>query len=114
MVIEELVRALTSPPMPPGPRGGIGGGVVVLASFESRRATGCTAFNECVEALATPISLTSTVTAIAEDSPTFPRTRWREGRFMGGSLSVSDGGISRQKHLCQGLCGRHWGGVRRK
>jgi hypothetical protein len=93
MVIEELVRALTSPPTPPVSRGGGGGGVVVLASFELRSATEFTDFTECVEALATPTPLTSAVTAIAEESPTFRRTLWRDGWFMGGSLSVSNGGI---------------------
>lgn len=65
----------------------------MLASFELRSAIGFTDFTECVEALATPTPLASTVTAIAEESPTFRRTLWRVGWFMGGSLSVSNGGI---------------------
>jgi hypothetical protein len=109
MVIEELVRAVTSPPTPLGPRGGVGGGDVVLASLELRRASALTDFGECVDALATPTPLTSTVTAMAEESPTFRRTLLRIGWIMGGSPSASNGGIRDSNILaneCVGAIGR--------
>jgi hypothetical protein len=91
-VMVELESDVTSPPMPPGPRGGIGGGGVALASFELRAAGGLTVGDACVAALATPMPLASTVTAIAEERPTFRRARFRDNCFIGDSLSVSTGG----------------------
>ena len=83
IVIDELVSAVTSPPMPSGPRGGIGAGGVTPASFEPRAAGGLTGRVGCVDALATPMPLANTVTAIAEVRPTLRRVRFRDGYFIG-------------------------------
>src|ERR1700733_1253215 len=83
MVIDELVSAVTSPPMPSGPRGGNGAGGVIPASLEPRAAGGLTGSDGCVDALATPMPLANTVTAIAEVRPTLRRVRFRDGCFIG-------------------------------
>jgi hypothetical protein len=86
IVIDELVSAVTSPPMPSGPRGGIGAGNVAPASFEPRAAGGLTGLDGWVDAFATPMPLANTVTAIAEARPVLPRVRFRDGCFIGDHL----------------------------
>jgi hypothetical protein len=93
IVIVELVSAVTSPTKPSGPRGGIGAGGVAPASFEPRAAGRLTGLDGCVDALATPMPLANTVMAIAEARPVLRRVRFREGCFIGESLSVSIGGF---------------------
>jgi hypothetical protein len=92
-VIDEPVSAVTSPPMPRGPRAGIGAGADAPSSFEPRAAGGLTGAEGCVDALATPMPLASTVTAIAEERPTFRRTRFRDGCFMGTTFCLELGGF---------------------
>jgi hypothetical protein len=100
IVIDELVSAVTSPPMPNGPRASIGAGGVTPASFEPRAAGGLTGLDGCVDALATPMPLANTVTAIAEARPTLRRVRFRDGYFI-GSHFLSRRGISKQGHLSE-------------
>jgi hypothetical protein len=90
-VIEEGVRAVTSPPTPDSYARM--SGAVVAASFELRAMSAAAGLDGCVAALATPTPLTSTVAAIAEESPTCRRTLFRDFRFMGLSLPVSVGGF---------------------
>ena len=71
------------------------GGAFVPASLTPRVTGEFTNLDAGVAALATPTALASTVTATAEESPTLPRALVRDDRFMGGSLSVSKGGLSR-------------------
>jgi hypothetical protein len=113
MVIDELESAVTSPMMPCGPRGGIGAGAVAPSSFEPRAAGGLIGLDGCVAALATPMPVASTVTAIAEESPTFRRARFRDSCFTGNHFLSRVGGKSKQEHLRQQVCGRYWEGLRR-
>jgi hypothetical protein len=99
-VIDEPESAVRSPR---GPRDGIGAGADTPASFGPRAAGGLTGLDGCVDALATPMPLASTVTAIAEESPTFWRARLRDV-YCTGNHFLSRTGEFRDRNIFANEC----------
>jgi hypothetical protein len=99
--LEVLAKGLTSPPMPPGPRGDIGG-AFVPAPCAPRGVPEMTDVEGC-DALAARSPPAMSGATNLEKMPAFLSTFWRDVCFMSGSLSESVWGF-RDRNIFSNEC----------